>query len=839
MRPIRSAVRIMQSSLASLRNTLSNLRCRGNGGGNHGGERSRVFARAMMICAALVWLAPAISVRADDLPGTPPNGWWWYYGQSAAQVNALLTTNHARLVSVEVENASPLTFTVAMVQNTGPYAKTWWWFFGQSEVDINNRASALHARVVNFDAYDVNGKLNFAAIFVSNTGADAKPWWWFFGQTPAQIATLVQQHNARLIDFRQYSDNGATRYAAAMVENNGAGASGWWWYFNISPADVTTNLTKNHAYLVSLQVANAAAPTFNVIMDSDPTPGNRGWWWYYGESANALTALFTQNAAWLRDVKTYFVNGQRVFTTIMLGEGARDEWYTFRYNELRTGTQPYASALSDPSKVGSLKVHWTFPTAGAAGSFKASPIIVDNTVFIGSVNGYFYALDAATGALKWQFPKATDPPLKGSCAGGGNGSYGQYGIQSSATYANIGGKDAVIFGAPDASADTGLGSARLFALSVNGALIWKSDVVAHVSGCASGSMTELHERITYSSPLVSDGKVYVGTHDADDSPIQNGRLVAVDLNTGHLVGGFHYMSTAPGTRGGGVWNSAASDGTGVYFTTGNTKCCNAPEPNPNHGLSMIRVDANNGNIVWAFQPVPFALDDDPDWSAGPAVMTTSCGELVASVQKDGWSYALNAGNGVPGAPGMRWQFPPTGVPTKFGVDGHGDTDYKRPGAAWNDVFVVTTGGEERAHAGFGVGYGKLHALNACATTEKTRVRWLTNGADLPHNSGGGYALGSPTVTGGIIYVGTDQGHLLALADPSVAPGIGFQCSDISFANAAQCTAAGFVLVPVPKLLADVAMPDNGDIAGLRNEPALARGRLFVGTLNGHVYMLQP
>jgi outer membrane protein assembly factor BamB len=522
----------------------------------------------------------------------------------------------------------------------------------------------------------------------------------------------------------------------------------------------------------------------------------------------------------------------------------RDEWYTFRYDEARTGTQPYASALSDPDKLGSLKIRWGFPSAGSsAGAFLSSPIVVDDTVFIGSISGYFYALDAKSGALKWQYPKATDHPLLGSCGQGGNGTFGQYGIRSSASYAVIGGRPAVLFGASDPTAEGGLGSARLFALSLAGDIIWKSDVVAHLSGCTPGSMTELHERITYSAPLVQDGKVYVGTHDAADNPIQEGKVVAVELNNGRIVSGFHYASTPPGTRGGGVWNSAASDGNGVYFMTGNTRCCyptfTVPEPNPNRGLSMIRVDSNTGAVVWAFQPVPFNLDDDPDWAAGPAVMSTTCGELIASVQKDGWSYAVDAGDGTQGAPRMRWQFPPTGVPTPKGVDGHGDTDYKRPGAAWNDVFVVTTGGEARPHAGVGIGYGKLHVLNACATEEKSRVRWLTNAIDLPHNSGGGYSLGSPTVTGGLVYVGTDEGHLLVLADPSVAPGIGFQCADVTYTTAVSCAAANFALVPIPKLLADIAMPDGGDIAGLRNEPVLARGRVFIGTLSGHVYMLEP
>jgi hypothetical protein len=119
---------------------------------------------------------------------------------------------------------------------------------------------------------------------------------------------------------------------------------------------------------------------------------------------------------------------------------APDEWYTYRYNSARTGAQPYASDLSDPAKVGTLEVGWGFPpTSNGVGEFKTSPIVVDDTVFIGSVNGYFYALDAATGALKWQYPKAGEQALLGSCDPGGfAGGIGHYGIQSSATFAVIG-----------------------------------------------------------------------------------------------------------------------------------------------------------------------------------------------------------------------------------------------------------------------------------------------------------------------------------------------------------------------------------------------------------------
>jgi outer membrane protein assembly factor BamB len=515
---------------------------------------------------------------------------------------------------------------------------------------------------------------------------------------------------------------------------------------------------------------------------------------------------------------------------------ASHDWMTYRFNALREGNQRASTPLSDPARVPSLDVRWQFPASGReSGSFYGSPIVVKDRVFIGSTSGYFYALNAATGALLWQFPAANQPPLLGSCSGGfGVQTFGRYGIMSSASYDG----GLVIFGAPDPNAETGMGSARLFALNeTTGALVWASDVVAHVTGCNPGATNELHERIAYSSPLVFGKAVYVGVHDSGDDPIQNGKLVAVDAGTGKLLPGFSFASTS--SRGGGIWNSAATDLSNILFTTGNTDCggCQG-EPATDHGLSMMKVDPNTGAVLWQFQPVSFDLDDDADWSAGVTMVLGSCAVMAASVQKDGWSYAVDTQSGA-----CRWQFPATAGPScKFppgSARDHGDTDYKRPGAAWGDVLAITTGGEALLHDGVNAGYGRLHALNACATDPRQRVRWI---ADVPNSSGGGYALGAPTVSGGIFYVTTDQGYVVALADPAIASPGGYRCSDIDISisgifGSLICQILGYSVVPAPQVLAHVQLWDKSDAAGLRNEAAISNGRLFVGTLGGHVYML--
>ena len=216
-------------------------------------------------------------------------------------------------------------------------------------------------------------------------------------------------------------------------------------------------------------------------------------------------------------------------------------------------------------------------------------------------------------------------------------------------------------------------------------------------------------------------------------------------------------------------------------------------------------------------------------------MLSSCGTQIVSPQKDGWTWSVNAANGS-----VHWAFP-SGPWTSGGFqpgDGtvHNDTRYMRPGAAWGDVFITTTGGLEVA-SNVGIGYGQLHALNTCGP-ERSRIRWIKN---VPGASGGAYSLGPPTVTKGIVFVGTNLGHLVVIADPSVRPAVGWRCSD-PLIPAPTCALWGTLfpnsvirLVPDPAVLADITLPGAGSIFG---EPALAGNRVFVAGDGGKVFMLE-
>ncbi|HKB99004.1 MAG TPA: PQQ-binding-like beta-propeller repeat protein [Terriglobales bacterium] len=504
-------------------------------------------------------------------------------------------------------------------------------------------------------------------------------------------------------------------------------------------------------------------------------------------------------------------------------QGCSKGWPAFRHDALRTGNQFHKSRLSDPTKVTSLHIVWTFNAPGGQGFF-ASPVVHKGKVFIGNGNGFLYALNADTGAVIWQYPPSGGQALTSTFTCNPS----SFGIASSATVTKIGGTEAVIFGAPDRSSGAHLGDGHLFALNAQtGALIWESPVLSRITG---NGFNDFHEQIGYSSPLVFNGHVYIGIGDHCDNPIQNGRVVSVQLANGAIDPAFSYVSTS--TRGGGVWTSpAALDD--IYVTTGNTANGNATQPAVNHGLSLLRLDRNTGNIVWQHQPVPYALDDDPDWAAGAAVMLTSCGTLAVSQQKDGWAWSVETATGH-----VRWGFP-TGPWVTGGFhtgDGtfHGDTDYKRPGAAWGDVYVASVGGLQTT-TNLSAGYSRLHALNVCAP-ENRRIRWLK---DVPATSGGFYyRLGPPTINNGIVFVGTSQGHLVVIGDPSLVPPVGYRCSNpaVPFAICQILGSLGSVvrLVPDPAVLKDIDLPGSGGFFG---EPALVGDRVFIAGVGGKVFML--
>ncbi len=128
------------------------------------------------------------------------------------------------------------------------------------------------------------------------------------------------------------------------------------------------------------------------------------------------------------------------------------------------------------------------------------------------------------------------------------------------------------------------------------------------------------------------------------------------------------------------------------------------------------------------------------------------------------------------------------------------------------------------------GFHHLYALNACAS-DADRVRWIK---DVPNSSCAEYSLGPPTVTHGVVFVGTDMGHLVVIGDPSIAPAVGWRCNNPTVSSG-SCVANGFTLVSDPAVLKDLDL----HAGSITTEPALVEDPVYVSTEGGKVFMLKP
>jgi Beta-lactamase enzyme family len=285
---------------------------------------SRLSLRGLML--ATIFTAAGLS--GSSLPTTladanpiervmsTPTGWLYYYGQTPAQLNAILSGGKYRIVDLQAESAtaSGPVFTVALVANSGAYAKGWWWYYGQSIAQVSAALSTNNARLISIAPYVVNGTTYFASVMVPNTGADAKGWYWWVGNESQIKADLAAHTNVRLVDLEPYAVNGGTNYVAIALSNTGGDADSWWWYLGDSPTDLLNHVTTNKAQLLTVNTAPGAS-TLDGVMQGN---ANAPWWFYSGVDASTLSDLVSENGARLTQVRSTFPGGSRRFNSVMI-----------------------------------------------------------------------------------------------------------------------------------------------------------------------------------------------------------------------------------------------------------------------------------------------------------------------------------------------------------------------------------------------------------------------------------------------------------------------------------------------------------------------------------------
>jgi outer membrane protein assembly factor BamB len=325
--------------------------------------------------------------------------------------------------------------------------------------------------------------------------------------------------------------------------------------------------------------------------------------------------------------------GVAVLTAPASASAEQENWTSYlggaRHPSYTTNTQITKTAASQ------LRLAWSWkpdpPTMGSGqptnGMF-ASPTVYNHRIYVGAYTGEFYALDEATGTVRWKHFLGFAPSL--SCVQ-------PLGVVSTAavTTRPNGSSPIVYVASPNG---------YLYAFDgVRGGLRWRR-LIAQPS-------STVNDYFNWSSPTIVGDRIYVGFSSNCDHPWVRGGLVEFDRRGGGRLA--TYYSVPDGSIGGGVWTSAAATTDAVFVTTGST--CSSGSPSSTgctstnqegDSYSLVRLDPSSLARVaaWKVPPTELHAAGDPDWGSSPVIFNATVNgtvtRFVGACHKNGIFYAL-------------------------------------------------------------------------------------------------------------------------------------------------------------------------------------------------------
>jgi outer membrane protein assembly factor BamB len=418
------------------------------------------------------------------------------------------------------------------------------------------------------------------------------------------------------------------------------------------------------------------------------------------------------------------------------GTGAAD-WPAYLKGADHSSYNAAATSIT-PGNAGALFPAWTWATPASTNAgmnqILASPTVAGGVVYVGAEDGEFYAISEATHAVLWS-------DFLGIDALDSNGGCAPTGITATATVAADPVTDAQTVYVSSADGN-------LYALDAStGSVEWASPI--------DSPSTTIHDYYSWGSPLVANGKVYIGISSACDDPLVRGGVAAFDQHTGASTA--RWLDTPAGKLGGSVWSSPVLLGDGdIAVTTGNGYV-NSGQPLYNE--SIIRLDPTTLAPLDAWQ-VPVAQQvQDADFGASPTVWTATINgtstPMVGACNKNGIFYAFRQADL---AAGPVWQ-------TRITVPYPGGAKECISAAVWDGTRLIVGGGAQTTIGN--VTYpGSVQALDPATGTPL----WQTGLS--------GTIVGTPTEDGGGVvaapaYSSTTKPIGVYLLDASTGAQVGF------------------------------------------------------------------
>jgi outer membrane protein assembly factor BamB len=432
-------------------------------------------------------------------------------------------------------------------------------------------------------------------------------------------------------------------------------------------------------------------------------------------------------------------------------------WPTYLYSGTRTGYDGGEKIITS-STARKLTRLWVRTTGRP---ISTQPIRVNGVVYYGSWDGYERAVDAASGARRWAaFLGVTTDRRCGPSTG--------IGVASTAAVGTI-----KVHGIATRAVFVGGGDGNFYALNAStGRKIWKTRL-----GRPPGYFL-------WSSPLLYRGNIYEGVASFGDCPLVRGGMVRMNAATGAVKSKLY--TVPPGCTGADVWGSPTVDtATGdIYFATGNGGPC---KKRATLGVAVIRTNASL-KLLGSWQ-VPSAKlpNRDSDFGSTPTLFSASIGGVVHPMMgiqnKNGIYYAFKRYD-ISIGPLWQHRVAMSGNCPQCGRGGISPSAYNG-----HLLFI----GSEKTRIGHVVCAGSIRAVRpstgkvvwaVClrsggpvlgAVTAVPGLAFVGAGNTVyavgtnrgtivwryKDTHGGSRFWGAPTVSGGRVYTGNQDGHLYA------------------------------------------------------------------------------